>query len=249
MSGPTWSPSSPAIPSLDQAVLDANDRGIEVSQVFQLGTKYSEAMGATFMDEDGKEKPLIMGCYGVGVSRSLAAVVEQHNDEHGIVWPVSVAPYEVAVIPLDPKKEECATVCEQIVDGLCAEGIEVVVDDRDERPGFKFADNDLMGFPYQVVLGKRGLKNGTVELKDRATGDREDVAIDEIVAKVAELVKAARRSSAISLVVRYTGRPRISPDRGDVGPSFYLVASSISKRKTPRPMRAAGFPFCASDAK
>lgn len=168
-------------------------RGIEVSQVFQLGTKYSEAMGATFMDEDGKEKPLIMGCYGVGVSRSLAAVVEQHNDEHGIVWPVSVAPYEVAVIPLDPKKEECATVCEQIVDGLCAEGIEVVVDDRDERPGFKFADNDLMGFPYQVVLGKRGLKNGTVELKDRATGEREDVAINEIVAKVAELVKAARR--------------------------------------------------------
>ena len=168
-------------------------RGIEVSQVFQLGTKYSEAMGATFMDEDGKEKPLIMGCYGVGVSRSLAAVVEQHNDEHGIVWPVSVAPYEVAVIPLDPKKEECATVCEQIVDGLCAEGIEVVVDDRDERPGFKFADNDLMGFPYQVVLGKRGLKNGTVELKDRATGEREDVAIDEVVAKVSELVKAARR--------------------------------------------------------
>ena len=168
-------------------------RGIEVSQVFQLGTKYSEAMGATFMDEDGKEKPLIMGCYGVGVSRSLAAVVEQHNDEHGIVWPVSVAPYEVAVIPLDPKKEECATVCNQIVEGLCAEGIEVVVDDRDERPGFKFADNDLMGFPYQVVLGKRGLKNGTVELKDRATGEREDVAIDEVVAKVAELVKAARR--------------------------------------------------------
>ena len=130
---------------------------------------------------------------GVGVSRSLSAVVEQHNDEHGIVWPVSVAPYEVAVIPLDPKKEECASVCEQIVDGLCAEGIEVVVDDRDERPGFKFADNDLMGFPYQVVLGKRGLKNGTVELKDRATGEREDVAIDEVVAKVAELVKAARR--------------------------------------------------------
>mgnify|MGYP002231728656 CR=1 FL=1 len=92
-----------------------------------------------------------MGCYGVGVSRSLAAVVEQHNDEHGIVWPVSVAPYEVAVIPLDPKKEECANVCDQIVEGLCAEGIEVVVDDRDERPGFKFADNDLMGFPYQVV--------------------------------------------------------------------------------------------------
>ena len=168
-------------------------RGIEVSQVFQLGTKYSEAMGALFMDEDGKEKPLLMGCYGVGVSRSLAAIVEQHNDEHGIIWPVSVAPYEVAVIPLDPKKEECASVCDKIVDGLCEAGIEVIVDDRDERPGFKFADNDLMGFPYQIVLGKRGLKNGTVELKDRASGEREDVAIDDVVSKVAELVKAGRR--------------------------------------------------------
>ena len=161
--------------------------------MFQLGDKYSRAMGASFMAEDGSEQPFLMGCYGVGISRTMAAIVEQHNDEHGIVWPVSVAPYEVAVIPLDPKKEECAIACEQIVDGLCAEGIEVVVDDRDERPGFKFADNDLMGFPYQVILGKRGLKNGTVELKDRATGEREDVAIDEVVAKVAELVKAARR--------------------------------------------------------
>ena len=168
-------------------------RGIEVSQVFQLGTKYSQAMGAMFMDEDGKEKPLLMGCYGVGVSRSLAAIVEQHNDEHGIIWPVSVAPYEVSVIPLDPKKEECASVCEKLVAGLCEAGIEVVVDDRDERPGFKFADNDLMGFPYQIVLGKRGLKNGTVELKDRSTGNREDVAIDDIVAKVIELVEAGRR--------------------------------------------------------
>ena len=167
-------------------------RGIEVSQVFQLGTKYSEAMGATFMDEDGKEKPLEMGCYGVGVSRTLAAIVEQHNDEHGIIWPVSVAPYEVSVIPLDPKKEECASVCSKIVDELCHEGIEVVVDDRDERPGFKFADNDLMGFPYQIVLGKRGLKNGTVELKDRATGERIDVAIDEVVSKVSAMVKEAR---------------------------------------------------------
>ena len=167
-------------------------RGIEVSQVFQLGTKYSEAMGAMFMDEDGKEKPLLMGCYGVGVSRSLAAIVEQHNDEHGIIWPVSVAPYEVAVIPLDPKKEECVSVCSQIVEELCEAGIEVIVDDRDERPGFKFADNDLMGFPYQIVLGKRGLKNGVVELKDRATGEREDVAIADVAAKVAQLVKAAR---------------------------------------------------------
>ena len=170
----------------------AGARGIEVSQVFQLGTKYSEAMGATFMDEDGREKPLLMGCYGVGVSRTLAAVVEQHNDEHGIIWPVSVAPFEVALIPLDPKKEPCASVCEKLYGELQEAGVEVVMDDRDERPGVKFADNDLMGFPYQIILGKRGLSNGTVELKDRATGEREDVAVDEVVAKVAALVEAQR---------------------------------------------------------
>ena len=169
-------------------------RGIEVSQVFQLGTKYSEAMGATFMDEDGKEKPLIMGCYGVGVSRTLAAIVEQHNDENGIIWPVSVAPYEVSVIPLDPKKEDCAKATDRLVQELLDAGLDVVVDDRDERPGFKFADNDLMGFPYQVVLGKRGLKNGTFELKDRATGEREDISIDEAATIVAARVREAKQA-------------------------------------------------------
>ena len=169
-------------------------RGIEVSQVFQLGTKYSEAMGATFMDEDGKEKPLIMGCYGVGVSRTLAAIVEQHNDENGIIWPVSVAPYEVSVIPLDPKKEDCAKATDRLVQELLNAGLDVVVDDRDERPGFKFADNDLMGFPYQIVIGKRGLKNGTFELKDRATGEREDISIDEAAAIVAARVSEAKQA-------------------------------------------------------
>ena len=167
-------------------------RGIEVSQVFQLGTKYSEAMGATFADENGEEKPFLMGCYGVGVSRTLAAVVEQHNDEHGIIWPVSIAPYEVSLIPLDPGKEPCQEVCDKLFAELLDAGVETVVDDRSERPGVKFADNDLMGFPYQIILGKRGLKIGTVELKDRATGEREDVAIDEVVAKVAALVEAQR---------------------------------------------------------
>lgn len=169
-------------------------RGIEVSQVFQLGTKYSEAMGATFMDEDGKEKPLIMGCYGVGVSRTLAAIVEQHNDENGIIWPVSVAPYEVSVIPLDPKKEDCAAATDKLVQELIEAGLDVVVDDRDERPGFKFADNDLMGFPFQVVIGKRGLKNGTFELKDRATGEREDISIDEAASIVAARVNKAKQA-------------------------------------------------------
>ena len=169
-------------------------RGIEVSQVFQLGTKYSEAMSATFMDEDGKEKPLIMGCYGVGVSRTLAAIVEQHNDENGIIWPVSVAPYEVSVIPLDPKKEDCAKATDRLVQELLDAGLDVVVDDRDERPGFKFADNDLMGFPYQIVIGKRGLKNGTFELKDRATGEREDISIDEAATIVAARVREAKQA-------------------------------------------------------
>lgn len=166
-------------------------RGIEVSQVFQLGTKYSEAMGATFADENGEEKPFIMGCYGVGISRTLAAVVEQHNDEHGIVWPVSIAPYEVAVIALD-KKGEAFDEAAKLADELATAGIEVVFDDRAERPGVKFADNDLMGFPFQVIVGKRGLKNGTVELKVRATDERSDVARDEAVARIADMVKSAR---------------------------------------------------------
>ena len=167
-------------------------RGIEVSQVFQLGTKYSEAMGATFMDEDGKEKPLIMGCYGVGVSRTLAAVVEQHNDENGIVWPVSVAPYEVAIVPLDVNDDLVWPAAQKLADELAAAGIEVVIDDRKERPGVKFADNDLMGFPYQLVFGKRAVKSGNCELKDRATGERVDVSLDEVAEKVAGLVRAAR---------------------------------------------------------
>ena len=149
-------------------------------------------MGATFADENGEEKPFLMGCYGVGVSRTLAASVEQHNDENGIIWPVSIAPYEVAVIPLDPKQEECAAACAAIVDALCDAGIEVIVDDRNVRPGVKFVDNDLMGFPYQIVLGKRGLKNGTCELKDRSTGERADGALDQGAAKVAELVMSQR---------------------------------------------------------
>lgn len=170
----------------------AGARGIEVSQVFQLGTKYSEAMGATFADENGEEKPFLMGCYGVGISRTLAAVVEQHNDENGIIWPTSIAPFEVSVIALD-KKGEAFDEAARLADELADAGVEVVFDDRAERPGVKFADNDLMGFPYQLIVGKRGIKNGTVELKCRATGEREDVAIDEVVAKLAETVRSERR--------------------------------------------------------
>ena len=167
-------------------------RGIEVSQVFQLGTKYSEAMGATFMDVNGKEKPFQMGCYGIGVSRTLQAVVEQSHDEQGIVWPVCVAPYEVAVVPLSVGDKDVWPVAEQVCDELAKKGVEVIVDDRKERAGVKFADADLMGFPYQVVLGRRGVKNGVAEVKDRKTGERQEIALDEVAAWLAERVMAER---------------------------------------------------------
>ena len=167
-------------------------RGIECGQVFQLGTKYSETMGATFADENGKDRPFLMGCYGIGVSRTLAAVVEQHHDEHGICWPVSVAPYEVEVVPLDVHDQVVWPVAERVAKELVAAGVEVVVDDRKERPGVKFADADLMGFPYQVVCGKKAIKNGNVELKVRATGERSEVAIEEVAALLAGRVAGER---------------------------------------------------------
>lgn len=167
-------------------------RGIEVSQVFQLGTKYSEAMHATFMAEDGSEKPFIMGCYGIGVSRTLAAVIEQHHDEYGIIWPVSVAPYEVEVVALDTQDEivwpQAQTLAQKLVDA----GVEVIVDDRDERPGVKFMDADLMGFPYQIVCGKKALQHGCVELKSRADGTREEIPVEQIVAIMVERIEKDR---------------------------------------------------------
>ena len=167
-------------------------RGIEVSQVFQLGTKYSKAMGATFMDEDGVEKPLIMGCYGIGISRTLQAIVEQHHDEHGIIWPVSVAPYEVEVIPLDVHDELVWPVADKVARELLELGVDVMVDDRKERPGVKFNDADLMGMPFQVVCGKKTVKNGNVELKVRATGERTEVAIEDVAQLLAQRVMTER---------------------------------------------------------
>ena len=166
-------------------------RGIEVSQVFQLGTKYSQAMGATFTAEDGSEKPFVMGCYGVGITRSLAAVIEQHHDEHGIVWPMSVAPLHVAVIPLSVGDDVVYPVAEQLWSTLAGRGVETVIDDRDERAGVKFADNELIGYPIQVVVGKKGVAGGIVEIKNRSTGERTEVAIDETADVVTAIVEAA----------------------------------------------------------
>jgi prolyl-tRNA synthetase len=170
-------------------------RGIEVSQVFQLGTRYSASMGATFSDEDGVDKPFLMGSYGVGVSRSLAAVIEQNYDDAGVAWPVTVAPLEVAVLPLMAEGEVFET-GERIWRELASAGVETVLDDRDERAGVKFADADLIGWPYQVVVGKRGLAEGIVEVKDRATGERITVPVDEIVGRIAKTVTDAKAALA-----------------------------------------------------
>jgi len=168
-------------------------RGIEVSQVFQLGTKYSVSMGATFTDESGTDQPFIMGCYGVGITRSLAAVIEQHHDDAGIAWPMSVAPLEVAVIPLQVGDDAVYPAAERIWAELAEAGVEVVIDDRDERAGVKFADADLIGWPLQLVVGKRGVAEGVIELKDRASGERTVIPLAEAAASVTALVTEARR--------------------------------------------------------
>ncbi len=164
-------------------------RGIEVSQVFQLGDRYSRAMDATFSDEDGNDRPFIMGCYGVGVTRTLAAIVEQHNDDNGIVWPPSVAPAQVCIIPLTVGDDTVQPTAENLARDLSEVGFEVVIDDRDERAGVKFADADLIGWPLQVVIGQRELDEGKVEAKLRRTGEKQDVPL----ANIAELMTFAHR--------------------------------------------------------
>lgn len=142
-------------------------RGIEVGQVFKLGTKYSQALRTTFVDKDGNEKPMVMGCYGIGVSRVMAAAVEQNHDENGIIWPVAIAPYELVVIPVSSKDENQMRIAMEIYHGLKEEGVEAVLDDRPDRAGVKFKDADLIGYPIRIVIGGRSIKNGTVEIKQR----------------------------------------------------------------------------------
>ena len=169
-------------------------RGIEVSQVFQLGDKYSKTMGAVYSDENGVDQNFLMGCYGVGVSRTLAAIVEQHNDEDGIIWPMSVAPAHVCVIPLTVGDEEVFPVAERIAKELAEQGIEVVLDDRDERAGVKFADADLIGWPVQVVVGKRGVKEGVVEVKRRGESEKTKVPFATLTEALAFVKRAARNN-------------------------------------------------------
>lgn len=164
-------------------------RAIEVGHVFKLGTKYSEALGAEFLDESGVRHPCVMGCYGIGVTRTLQAVIEQSNDKDGIIWPMSVAPYQVCITPLNVAPEGAAMqLAERLYAELTAAGVEVILDDRDERPGVKFKDADLVGFPLRVNLGEKSLARGEVEIKPR-TGAPIPVKQSEAVARVVALVQ------------------------------------------------------------
>lgn len=157
-------------------------RGIEVGHIFQLGTKYSEAMKATVLNENGKDQTMIMGCYGIGVTRVVASAIEQNNDDKGIIWPASIAPFEIAIVPLNiQKSERVREHAEQLYATLRGLGYDVLLDDRNERPGVKFADMELIGIPHRIVIGDRGLDNGMLEYKNRSASDNEDVAIDGIV--------------------------------------------------------------------
>jgi len=165
-------------------------RGIEGGHIFVLGTHYSSKMNATYLDDEGEAKPFVMGCYGIGVSRLMAAAIEQHHDDDGISWPIPIAPYQAIVLPLG-NADDVAAAAEKVYEELKAAGVEVLLDDRSQRPGVKFKDADLIGIPLRIAIGNRGLKEGAAELKRRGVKDVENVPLGEVAAKVAELVKAA----------------------------------------------------------
>lgn len=163
-------------------------RGIEVGNIFQLGTKYSKPMNAVYLDADGKAKPYIMGCYGIGVTRTAAAAVEAHHDEWGIKWPLAIAPYHVIIVPVSTKDELQMSVAAKMYEELLSQGVEAVLDDRDERPGVKFKDADLIGFPFRITVGKT-IQEGNVEFVTRQTGEKIAIKPEEAVQKVIEEVK------------------------------------------------------------
>ncbi len=166
-------------------------RGIEVGHIFKLGTKYSEAMNATVLDAEGKSRPLVMGCYGIGAGRTVAAAIEQNHDEYGMILPMPLAPFQVLVTMLNPKDDQVRDAAEKLYQQLLDLGIEALLDDRDERPGIKFKDADLIGIPLRVTVGARNLKEGNVELKARADGETVMVGLDDVAAQLQQRVADA----------------------------------------------------------
>ncbi|OQY41971.1 MAG: proline--tRNA ligase [Fusobacteriia bacterium 4572_74] len=173
-------------PRCSEGVLESA-RGIEAGHVFKLGKKYSESMGATYLDENGKTKTMTMGCYGIGVSRTMAAAIEQNNDDNGIIWPMSIAPYLVDVIPANIKDADQLGLAEKLYAELVNKNIDTVIDDRKERPGFKFKDADLIGFPIKLIVG-RGAKDGLVEIKIRKTNEAFEVKAEEVISFIQEII-------------------------------------------------------------
>lgn len=163
-------------------------RGIEVGHIFKLGTRYSEAMNCNFTDENGKINPMVMGCYGIGITRTIAAIIEQYNDEFGIKWPRQIAPFEIAVVPVMTKDEDQLKAAEKIYTQLMDLGYDVILDDRNERAGVKFKDIDLIGIPVRITIGKK-LKEGKVELKLRTESESTDITLDELYPKIENLMK------------------------------------------------------------
>jgi prolyl-tRNA synthetase len=163
-------------------------RGIEVGQVFKLGTKYSKALDCKYLDESGKEKPIVMGCYGIGVSRTMAAAIEQNNDANGIIWPVPIAPYHVVVVPVSVKDQQQREFAEKVYQALQDAGVETVLDDRDERPGVKFKDADLIGYPLRITVGARCVAENVVEVKVRRTGEEHKFELVDFVTNIKELL-------------------------------------------------------------
>lgn len=164
-------------------------RGIEVGQVFKLGTKYSEALHATFLDNQGKSHPFVMGCYGIGVTRTVAASIEQNHDDDGIIWPVAIAPYEAVIVPANNKSEEVMAAAKKLYEDMEDGRDEVVLDDRNERAGIKFKDADLIGYPVRVTIGKKWQQSGCVEIKIRRSGEVVEVPLEEAKYKVLEILK------------------------------------------------------------
>ena len=156
-------------------------KGIELGHIFKLGTKYSKSMEAKFLDKDGKEKIIIMGCYGIGISRIIAAVIEQNNDENGIIWPKSIAPYQVEILPLNVNDNETMQIAKNLYKNFLSKKIEVIIDERDERPGIKFKDADLIGIPIRITISSQKAKDNIVEIHKRDTGENKLVNIDDLL--------------------------------------------------------------------
>jgi prolyl-tRNA synthetase len=164
-------------------------RGIEVGHIFQLGKKYSEALNATVLNESGKSEVVYMGCYGIGVSRVMAATIEQNHDDGGIVWPASIAPFQIVLVPINMQKSEhVKTLTESLYQQLLDHNIEVLLDDRNERPGVKFADMELIGIPHRLVIGDKGLDRNVLEYRARSASDNQDMPVDTVLEKILHLI-------------------------------------------------------------